>query len=87
MIFLISRRVGELRVCEKLGWVRFLVVCFLYDNNPNPRKLVVGKSGPIAPFNLIFLGLDWPRVGEFVGFILISIFFQTQHNLVKSQTP
>ena len=29
---------------------------------------VVGKSGPNANFNLFFLGLGWPWVGEFVGF-------------------
>ena len=30
-----------------------------------------GKSGPNATFNLNFLGLGWPWVGEFDGFILV----------------
>ena len=33
----------------------------------------VGKSGPNATFNLFFLGLGWPWVGEFVGFVIIFI--------------
>ena len=36
-----------------------------------------------ATFNLFFLGLGWPWVGEFVGFILIFTCFPTQHNLVN----
>ena len=36
-----------------------------------------------ATFDLFFLGLGWPWVGEFVGFILIPICFSTQHNLVN----
>ena len=34
-------------------------------------------------FNLFFLGLSWPWVGEFDGFIVILICFPTQHNLVN----
>ena len=47
-----------------------------------------GKSGPNATCNLFFLGLRWPWVGEFVGFIILrsSIYlvlcFPTQQNLV-----
>ena len=33
-------------------------------------------------FNVIFLGLGWPWVGEFDGFITIFTCFPTQHNLV-----
>ena len=33
----------------------------------------MGKSGPNATFDIIFLGLGWPWVGEFVGFIIIFI--------------
>ena len=43
----------------------------------------MGKSGPNAIFNLIFLGLGWPWVVEFVGFIIIFICFPTQQNLVN----
>ena len=47
----------------EFGWVGLLAVCFHYKINPNPRKIcAVGKSGPNATFNLIFLGLDWPWV-------------------------
>ena len=42
------------------------------------KLLAVGKSGPIATFNLFFLGLGWPWVGELVGFIIIVICFPTQ---------
>ena len=43
---------------ENFGWVRLLVVCFLNKTNPNPRNNICcgKKSGPIATFNLIFLG-------------------------------
>ena len=41
--------------------------------SPNPRKMfTVGKSDPIATFNLFFLGLGSPWVGEFFGFIRIQ---------------
>ena len=33
-------------------------------------------------FNLIFLGLGWPWVGEFVGFVIFTC-FPTQQNLVN----
>ena len=47
----------------------------------------MGKSGPNAAFNLIFPGLGWPWVGEFVGFIVIFICFPTQQNLVYRKHP
>ena len=46
------------------------------------KVLAVGKSGPVATFNLIFLGLGWPWVGEFVGLIIIMMCFPTQQSLV-----
>ena len=58
-------------VCVDFGWVRFLVVCFLYKINLNPRKsyLLWKKVAQNATFNLFFLGLGSPWVGElFVGF-------------------
>ena len=36
------------------------------------KMFAVGKSGPNATFNLIFLGLGGPWVGEFVGFIIFA---------------
>ena len=58
----------------------------------------MGKSGPIATFNLCFLGLGWPWVGdEFVGFVIICtrvlrvriyiMCFPTQYNLMYRVDP
>ena len=47
------------------------------------KLFAVGKSGPNATFNLIFLGLGWPWVGEFVGFIIVFTCVPTQHSLVN----
>ena len=56
---------------ENFGWVGFLVVCLLYKTIPtHERFFPIGKSGPNATFNLNFLGLGWPWVGEFVGFTI-----------------
>ena len=43
----------------EFGWVRFLVVCFLYKPIPTHEKsFAVRKSGPNATFfSIIFLGL------------------------------
>ena len=92
--FVAGMKTGQVRClpnrvfADDFGWVGFLVVCLLYKTNPNPRKKIfaVGKSGPRASLNLIFLGLGWPWVGEFVGFIIIFISFPTQRNFGKSQT-
>ena len=54
-----------------------LVVRFLHKNQSNPRKFICcgKKKRPKCPlFNLILLGLDWPWVGESVGFIAIFYF-------------
>ena len=63
-----------------------LVVCFLpvYKTNPNRRKVIYRgkKVTQNATFTLFFLGLGWPWVGEFVGFIIILRCFPTQQNLV-----
>ena len=42
---------------------------------------------PKCHFNLIFLGLGWPRVGEFVGFIIIFYMFSSRTEFGKSPTP
>ena len=44
------------------------------------------KSGPNATFNLIFLWLGWPWVGEFGGFMIIFICFPTQQSLQIAKT-
>ena len=78
---------------RKSGWAGFVAAYFLliiYKTNPNPRENIccVGKSVPKCHFlNLVFLGLGWPWVGEFVGFILIFRCFPTQHNLVNRKHP
>ena len=49
-------------VCGECGWGRFIVVCFLYETNPNPRKQVsVGKSAKMPRLTLFFLG--WVGLG------------------------
>ena len=69
-------------VSGEFGWVEFLVVCFLYKLKYQPTKkyLLWEKVAQNATFNLIFLGLGWPWVGEFVGFLII---FLTQQNMVN----
>ena len=78
-------------VCGEFGWVGFRVACFLYKINPNPRKIfAVGKSGPNATLKLFFLGLGWPWVGEFVGFVIMftsKYVFSNPTELGKSPTP
>ena len=49
---------------ENFGWVRFLVVCFLYKTIPNPRKpFAVGKKVAQLPLLTYFswagLALGW----------------------------
>ena len=62
--------------CGEFGWVRFLAVCFSYKTNPNPRKTICcGKKVAQMPlWAYFFLGLGWPWVGEFDGFIIIIIY-------------
>ena len=45
------------------------------------------KVAQMPLLTLIFLGLGWPWVGEFDGFILIFTCFPTQHNLVNRKHP
>ena len=48
----------------------------------------MGKSGLNAAFNLIlFLGLGWPWVGEFVGFLEKIRCFPTQRIVVNRKHP
>ena len=49
-------------------------VSYIKSIPTHEKKYAVGKSGSNATFNLFFLGLDWPWVGEFVGFTIIIIF-------------
>ena len=72
-------------VCQECGWVRFLAVYFPHKTNPNPRKIYMlwEKVALNATFNLFFLGLGWPWVGEFDGFIIMLMLLPTQQNLVN----
>ena len=85
----INHRIDRV-IAENLDWVEFLVVVFLYKTNPNPQKknyLLWEKVAQMPLFNLIFLGLGWPWVGEFVGFITTFIRFPTQQNSVNRKHP
>ena len=42
---------------------------------------------PNATFNLTCLGLGWPWVGEFVGFVIMFRGFPTQQHLVYRKHP
>ena len=57
------------------------------QSQPTKNYWLWEKTSPNATFNLFFLGLGWPWVGEFVGFIMRFTCFPTQQNWVKSQTP
>ena len=75
---------------ENLVGLGFLYSVFYIKSIPtHDKSFAVGKSGPNATFDLILLGLGlgWPWVGDFVGFIIIFICFPTQHNLVISKHP
>ena len=59
---------------EKLVELGFLWSASYTKSIPTHQKLfAVGKSDPNATFNPIFLGLGWPWVGEFVGYIVTFI--------------
>ena len=78
------------RVADNLVGLGFLnEICFLYKTNlkPTENSLLWEKRGPNATFNLFFLGLGWPWVGEFVGFIVKFRYFPTQPNLVNRKHP
>ena len=53
-------------VCGEFGWFRFLVVCFLYKTNPNPRKkkLLWEKVAQIPLLTFFFLGWVGPGLGS-----------------------
>ena len=73
---------------ETLVGLGFLWSVSYIKSIPTHEKLfAVGKSGPNATFSLIFLGLGWPWVGDFVGFITILNVFSNPTELGKSQAP
>ena len=62
---------------ENLVRLAFLQPVSYIKHIPTHEKLfAAGKSGPNATFNPSFLGLGWPWVGEFVGFIILFHVFQ-----------
>ena len=62
-------------ILVRLGFSR--PVSYIKPIPTHEKLFAVGKSGPNDTFNLIFLGLGWPWVGEFVGFIILLICFPT----------
>ena len=50
-------------------------VSYINQSEPTKKYLLRDKKWPNATFNLIFLWLGWPWVGEFVGFIIIFACF------------
>ena len=70
---------------EHLVGLGFLWSVSWMKSIPTHEKLfAVGKSGQNATLiNLIFVGLGWSWVGEFVGFIIIFACFPTQRSLVN----
>ena len=88
-------RVSDLRgaknqgVCGEFGWAGFLVVCFRYKINPNPRKNICcdQKWPKNATFDLFFLGLGL-ALGWGVRRFRNNIYMiSTQHNFVNRQHP
>ena len=74
------------RISSGLG---FLYPVSYRKSIPTHEKLfAVGKSRPNANlFNLFFLGLGWPWVGEFVGFVKNIYTLSNLTEFGKSQTP
>ena len=72
-------------ILVRLGFSR--PVSYIKPIPTHEKLFAVGKSGPNDTFNLIFLGLGWPWVGEFVGFIILFIYFPTKINLANNQHP
>ena len=71
-----------------VGLGLLLSVSYIKSIPTHEKVFAVGKSGPNATFDLICLGLGWPWVGEFVGFIISTgICFPTQHDLVNREHP
>ena len=75
---------GKWGVCAEFGWVGFFVVCCIKSIPTHENIFAVGKKWPNVTFSLFFLGLGWPWVGEFVGFIIILTCFPTQQNLANT---
>ena len=73
---------------ENLVGLSFLQSVSYIKPSPTHQEIfALGNSGPNATSNLIFVGLGWPWVGEFVGFIIIFICFPTQQYLVYRKHP
>ena len=68
---------------ENLVGSSFLSVFNIKSIPAHKKTFAVGENGPNVILNLLILGLGWPRVGEFVGFVIIFVCFPTQQNLVN----
>ena len=62
---------------ENLIGLGFLKSVYYIESIPTHEKMTLlwEKRVPNTTFNLIFLGLGWPWVGEFVGFIVIIFIY------------
>ena len=60
---------GMLGCSRRIGWVRFVVVCFLYKTNPNPHEKLFAcgekKSGPNTTFSTyqVYYFSGWVGLG------------------------
>ena len=78
-------------VCGRtwLGWVSRSLLPEKKQIPPHEKSFCCGKKWPkfhVFFSSYFFLGLGWPWVGEFVGFIIV-ISFPTHHNLVNRMHP
>ena len=72
---------------RQFGWVGCFLqsVSYMKSVPAHEKKKCSGKKVAQVPlFNLFFfVGLSWPWVGEFVGFIVTFLCIPTQQNLVN----
>ena len=82
-------QIGCLRIVWS-GSVSRRLFPILNQSQPAKKDWLWEKVGAQMPLlTYVFLGLGWPSVGEFVGFIIMLICSPTQQKLVRSilQTP
>ena len=69
---------------ENLVGAGFLYsVSYINQSQPTKKYLLWEKVAKMPLLTYFFLGLGWPWLGEFVGFIVILICFPSRHSLVN----